>query len=143
VRFRYQDSPDRFGDLIDGVDLSLEPGETMALVGLTGSGKTTLTALTTRLYDVTGGSITLDGVDIRALSREELRTHIAMAFEDATLFSASVRDNVLLGRPELAGDEPAVRARPSGCSPRRCASRRRASPTTCPTASTRRSARRA
>ena len=110
VRFRYQDSPDRFGDLIDGVDLSLEPGETMALVGLTGSGKTTLTALTTRLYDVTGGSITLDGVDIRALSREELRTHIAMAFEDATLFSASVRDNVLLGRPELAGDEPAVRA---------------------------------
>ena len=110
VRFRYQDSPDRFGDLIDGVDLSLEPGETMALVGLTGSGKTTLTALTTRLYDVTGGSITLDGVDIRAISREELRTHIAMAFEDATLFSASVRDNVLLGRPELAGEDPVVRA---------------------------------
>ena len=110
MRFRYQDSPDRFGDLLDGVDLALEPGETMALVGLTGSGKTTLTALTTRLYDVTDGSITLDGVDIRALSREELRTHIAMAFEDATLFSASVRDNVLLGRPELAGDEPAVRA---------------------------------
>ncbi len=110
VRFRYQDSPDRFGDLLDGVDLALEPGETMALVGLTGSGKTTLTALTTRLYDVTGGSITLDGVDIRALSREELRTHIAMAFEDATLFSASVRDNVLLGRPELAGDDPEVAA---------------------------------
>lgn len=110
VRFRYQDSPDRFGDLLDGVDLALEPGETMALVGLTGSGKTTLTALTTRLYDVTGGSITLDGVDIRALTREELRRHIAMAFEDATLFSASVRDNVLLGRPELAGDDPAVRA---------------------------------
>jgi ATP-binding cassette, subfamily B, bacterial len=110
VRFRYQDSPDRFGDLVDGVDLALEPGETMALVGLTGSGKTTLTALTTRLYDVTSGSITLDGVDIRALTREELRTHIAMAFEDATLFSASVRDNVLLGRPELAGDDPAVRA---------------------------------
>ena len=110
MRFRYQDSPDRFGDLLDGIDLVLEPGETMALVGLTGSGKTTLTALTTRLYDVTDGSVTLDGVDIRALSREELRTHIAMAFEDATLFSASVRDNVLLGRPELAGDDPAVRA---------------------------------
>ncbi|MDQ0893149.1 ABC transporter ATP-binding protein [Agromyces ramosus] len=110
VRFRYQDSPDRFGDLLDGIDLTLEPGETMALVGLTGSGKTTMTALTTRLYDVTAGSITLDGVDIRALSREELRTHIAMAFEDATLFSASVRDNVLLGRPELASDEPGVRA---------------------------------
>ena len=110
VRFRYQDSPERFGDLLDGIDLVLEPGETMALVGLTGSGKTTITALAARLYDVTGGSVTIDGVDIRALSREELRTHIAMAFEDATLFSASVRDNVLLGRPELAGDEPEVRA---------------------------------
>ncbi len=110
VHFRYQDSPERFGDLLDGVDLVLEPGETMALVGLTGSGKTTMTALTTRLYDVTSGSVTLDGVDVRALTREELRRHIAMAFEDATLFSASVRDNVLLGRPELAGDDPATRA---------------------------------
>lgn len=110
VHFRYQDSPDRFGDLLDGVDLVLEPGETMALVGLTGSGKTTMTALTTRLYDVTSGSVELDGVDVRALTREELRTHIAMAFEDATLFSASVRDNVLLGRPELAGDDPTLAA---------------------------------
>ncbi|MEF3403388.1 ABC transporter ATP-binding protein [Agromyces sp. CCNWLW203] len=110
VHFRYQDSPERFGDLLDGVDLVLEPGETMALVGLTGCGKTTMTALTTRLYDVTSGSVMLDGVDVRAFSRDELRTHIAMAFEDATLFSASVRDNVLLGRPELAGDDPAVRA---------------------------------
>ncbi|MET1043834.1 MAG: ABC transporter ATP-binding protein [Microbacteriaceae bacterium] len=98
VHFRYQDSPAQVPDLIDGVDLTLEPGETMALVGLTGSGKTTLTALATRLYDVTGGRILLDGVDIRDLSRHELRTHIAMAFEDATLFSASVRDNVMLGR---------------------------------------------
>jgi ATP-binding cassette subfamily B protein len=82
----------------------------MALVGLTGSGKSTLTALTTRLYDVTGGSITLDGVDIRDLTRGELRTHIAMAFEDATLFSASVRDNVLLGRADLVDDDPATKA---------------------------------
>ncbi|GAA2046241.1 ABC transporter ATP-binding protein [Agromyces tropicus] len=113
VRFRYQDSPERFGDLLDGIELVLEPGETMALVGLTGSGKTTMTALATRLYDVTAGSVELDGVDVRALSREELRRHIAMAFEDATLFSASVRDNVLLGRPELTGDaasDPAVAA---------------------------------
>ncbi|MCI2957897.1 ABC transporter ATP-binding protein/permease [Agromyces atrinae] len=106
VHFRYQDSPERFGDLLDGIDLTLEPGETMALVGLTGSGKSTMTALTTRLYDVTGGTVRLDGVDVRDLTREELRTHIAMAFEDATLFSASVRDNVLLGRPELAGGGP-------------------------------------
>ncbi|GAB3121509.1 ABC transporter ATP-binding protein [Glaciibacter psychrotolerans] len=108
VHFRYGDSPERFDDLLNGVDLVLEPGETMALVGLTGSGKSTLTALTTRLYDVTGGRVLLDGVDVRDLSREELRRHLAMAFEDATLFSASVRDNVLLGRAEFA--EPSAEA---------------------------------
>jgi ATP-binding cassette subfamily B protein len=105
AHFRYQDSPERFPDLLDGIDLTIEPGETMALVGLTGSGKTTLTALPTRLYDVTAGSITLDGVDVRSLSLGELRGHIAMAFEDATLFSASVRENVLLGRPDASEAE--------------------------------------
>ncbi|PRY67633.1 ATP-binding cassette subfamily B protein [Glaciihabitans tibetensis] len=105
VHFRYSDSAAQYPDLVDGVQLTLEPGETMALVGLTGSGKSTLTALTTRLYDVTGGRITLDGVDIRDLTRYDLRENIAMAFEDATLFSASVRENVLLGRPESSEDE--------------------------------------
>jgi ATP-binding cassette subfamily B protein len=100
VHFRYQDSPAQYADLLDGIDLALEPGETMAVVGLTGSGKSTLTSLTTRLYDVTGGALTLDGVDIRDLSLGDLRGNIAMAFEDATLFSASVRDNVMLGRPD-------------------------------------------
>jgi ATP-binding cassette subfamily B protein len=106
VHFRYQDSPERYPDILNGIDLRLEPGETMALVGLTGSGKSTFTALTTRLYDVTGGSIKVDGVDIRDLTREELRRHIAMAFEDATLFSASVKANVLLGRDDLDLDSP-------------------------------------
>ncbi|WP_433676498.1 ABC transporter ATP-binding protein [Microbacterium gorillae] len=101
ARFRYQDAGAHERDLLDGIDLRLEPGETMALVGLTGSGKTTLTTLPTRLYDVTGGRVTLDGVDVRDLRLRDLRRHIAMAFEDATLFSASVRTNVLLGRPEL------------------------------------------
>ncbi|MFT4157742.1 MAG: ABC transporter ATP-binding protein [Microbacterium sp.] len=101
AHFRYQDAGDAERDLLDGIDLVLRPGETMALVGLTGSGKTTLTTLPTRLYDVTGGRVTLDGVDVRDLELSELRTHIAMAFEDATLFSASVRENVLLGRAEL------------------------------------------
>jgi ATP-binding cassette, subfamily B, bacterial len=99
VHFHYQDAGPDYPDLLDGVNLTLEPGETMALVGLTGSGKSTLTALTTRLYDVSSGSISVDGVDVRELTRDELRSHLAMAFEDATLFSASVRDNVLLGRP--------------------------------------------
>jgi ATP-binding cassette subfamily B protein len=101
VHFRYQDSPERYPDLLNGIDLTVRPGETMALVGLTGSGKSTLTALTTRLYDVTGGAVKVDGVDVRDLTRYDLRQAIAMAFEDATLFSASVRDNVLLGRDGL------------------------------------------
>lgn len=100
VHFRYQDAAAEERDLVDGATLAIEPGETMALVGVTGSGKTTLTALPGRLYDVTDGRVTLDGVDVRDLTLEELRTHVAMAFEDATLFSASVRDNVLMGAPE-------------------------------------------
>ncbi|WIE61134.1 ABC transporter ATP-binding protein [Curtobacterium sp. MCLR17_032] len=105
THFRYQDSPPQFPDLVNGVELQLRPGETMALVGLTGSGKTTLLSLVPRLYDVTGGSVTIDGVDVRDLTRAELRRHVGVAFEDATLFSSSVRDNVLLGRPDLSGAE--------------------------------------
>lgn len=101
VHFRYEDTPADHADLLNGVNLSIAPGETMALVGLTGSGKTSLTALTTRLFDVTGGRILIDGVDIRDVTIESLRTRVAMAFEDATLFSISVRDNVLLGRQDL------------------------------------------
>lgn len=101
AHFRYQDAGAAERDLLDGIDLIVRPGETMALVGLTGSGKTTLTTLPARLYDVTGGRVMLDGVDVRDLSLAELRTHIAMAFEDATLFSSSVRENVLLGRADL------------------------------------------
>jgi ATP-binding cassette subfamily B protein len=81
------------------------PGESVALIGVTGCGKTTLTALATRLYEVTSGSVKIDGVDIRDLNREELRSHIAMAFEDATLFSATVRENVLLGAPEATEED--------------------------------------
>jgi ATP-binding cassette subfamily B protein len=105
VHFRYPDSKADQPDLLRGVDLVLEPGESVALIGITGCGKSTLTALTTRLYEVSSGSIELDGVDIRSLTRVELRSHIAMAFEDATLFSASVRDNVLLGRPDSSEEE--------------------------------------
>jgi ATP-binding cassette subfamily B protein len=100
VHFSYPDQSPEFMGLLRGIDLVLSPGQSVALIGVTGSGKTTLTSLTTRLFEVSKGSIELDGVDIRNLSLAELRTHIAMAFEDATLFSASVRDNVLLGAPD-------------------------------------------
>ncbi|NYI06521.1 ABC transporter ATP-binding protein [Allostreptomyces psammosilenae] len=109
VRFRFADAPPDTPDLLRGVDLEVAPGETVALVGLTGSGKTALTALVPRLYEVTGGSVTLDGVDVRDLPLERLRTLVATAFEEPILFSASVRDNVLLGHPE-GTDEDVRRA---------------------------------
>jgi len=105
VHFRYPDSPANQPDIVNGVNLVLEPGESVALIGITGCGKTTLTALTSRLYDVTSGEIEIDGVDIKDLTRFELRSHVAMAFEDATLFSASVRDNILLGREQSTEEE--------------------------------------
>ena len=106
VHFRYQDAPDHVLDVIDGVDLEIRPGETMALVGVTGSGKSTLLQLVPRLYDVTSGAITIDGVDIREMSLLDLRSLTAVAFEDATLFFDSVRDNVLLGAdPSLSEAE--------------------------------------
>jgi len=105
VHFRYPDSPAHQSDIVNGVNLVLEPGESVALIGITGCGKTTLTALTSRLYDVTFGVIEIDGVDIKDLTRFELRSHVAMAFEDATLFSASVRDNILLGREHSSEEE--------------------------------------
>ena len=110
ARFRYQDAVGTERDLLDGIDLALRPGETMALVGLTGSGKTTLTTLPGRLYDVTGGRVLLDGVDVRDLRLDELRRHVGMAFEDATLFSQTVRENILLGREDLVrGSDEAER----------------------------------
>lgn len=87
------------------VTLDVAPGETVALVGATGSGKTTLTALVPRLYDVTGGRITIDGTDVRDVSLRSLRKAVATAFEEPILFSASVRENLLLGYPDATDDE--------------------------------------
>jgi ATP-binding cassette subfamily B protein len=84
------------------VSLTIEPGETVAIVGATGSGKSTLTTLPSRLHDVTGGRITLDGVDIRDMSLTALRRVVATAFEDPVLFSMSVRENLALGRPDAS-----------------------------------------
>jgi ATP-binding cassette, subfamily B, bacterial len=106
VGFRYPGSEDW---ILRGVDLELEPGETLALVGRTGSGKTTLASLIPRLYDVSEGRVTLDGVDVRELRLSSLRHHLGVAFEDPILFSASVRENLLMGRPD-AGPEEIERA---------------------------------
>ncbi|MGO2310876.1 ABC transporter ATP-binding protein [Brachybacterium tyrofermentans] len=105
VHFRYEDAPEHVPDVLDGVDLEIRPGETMALVGVTGSGKSTLLQLVPRLYDVTAGTISIDGVDIRDMDLISLRTLTAFAFEDATLFSDSVRENVLLGADTSLSDD--------------------------------------
>ncbi|WP_030681829.1 ABC transporter ATP-binding protein [Streptomyces cellulosae] len=110
VRFRYPDAPEDSPPLLDGIDLHIRPGESMALVGATGSGKTTLTALVPRLHEATSGRITLDGQDITAMSREELRSRVAVAFEEPTLFSAAVSENVLMGAGGGAGTVELERA---------------------------------
>ncbi|MGP3925615.1 ABC transporter ATP-binding protein [Streptomyces sp. 8N616] len=97
VEFRYPDAPPGAPPTLHGVDLHVRPGETMALVGATGSGKTTLTALVPRLHETTRGRITLDGEDIAAMPRARLRELVAVAFEEPTLFSATAAENVLMG----------------------------------------------
>jgi ATP-binding cassette, subfamily B, bacterial len=86
--------------VLRGVDLAVQPGETLALVGATGAGKTTIATLLARLQDPSGGRVTLDGHDLRDLTLRSLRAHIGFAFEEATLFSASVRENLLIGWPD-------------------------------------------
>ncbi len=97
VEFRY---PGTERPVLRGVSLDLEPGQTLALTGATGSGKTTLLQLVPRLADPTAGSIALNGTDIRDLPLPVLRSLVGCAFEDPTLFSVSVRENVTLGAPD-------------------------------------------
>ncbi|MFI0964842.1 ABC transporter transmembrane domain-containing protein [Streptomyces sp. NPDC021080] len=103
VEFRYPDAPADAPPVLARIDLHVRPGESMALVGATGTGKTTLTALVPRLHEVTSGRITLDGRDITGMPREELRELVAVAFEEPTLFSATVGENVLMGAADSAG----------------------------------------
>ncbi|MEV2197578.1 ABC transporter ATP-binding protein [Streptomyces phaeochromogenes] len=110
VRFRYPDAPAGSTPVLDRIDLHIRSGETMALVGGTGTGKTTLTALVPRLHEVTSGRITLDGQDITEMPRETLRALVAVAFEEPTLFSASVGENVLMGAEAHAGETELNRA---------------------------------
>ena len=102
VEFRY---PGAHRPVLRGVSLELEPGQTLALTGATGAGKTTLLQLVPRLADPASGRITLDGTDIRAMPLGVLRARVGCAFEEATLFSASVRENVSLGAPRATDSE--------------------------------------
>jgi ATP-binding cassette subfamily B protein len=102
VAFHY---PDSDVDILRGVDLDVRPGETLAIVGVTGSGKTSLVSLVPRLYDVTGGRITIDGRDVRDYRIESLRRIVGVAFEEPMLFSMSVRENLTLGRPDATDHE--------------------------------------
>ncbi|MBF6413268.1 ABC transporter ATP-binding protein [Nocardia cyriacigeorgica] len=102
VRFGF---PGAEADVLRDISLVVRPGETVALVGATGSGKTALLNLIPRLYDVTGGAITIDGIDISTLRVRDLRSLVSVAFEDPVLFSASVRENVALGDPDASDDD--------------------------------------
>jgi ATP-binding cassette subfamily B protein len=93
VDFGYE--PDRL--VLEGIDLQLKPGRTVALIGSTGSGKTTLAALVPRFYEVTSGRVLVDGIDVRELERRSLRREVGVISQDPFLFSASVRDNIAFG----------------------------------------------
>jgi len=101
VSFRY--SPDK--PLIDDVSLAAEPGHTVAIVGPTGAGKTTLVNLMMRFYELDSGRITLDGVDIATMDRAELRSRIGMVLQDTWLFGGTIRDNIAYGRPDATEEE--------------------------------------
>ncbi len=102
VGFKYPKSDDW---ILRDFNLVVEPGETVGIVGRTGSGKTTLAYLLPRLYDVAEGQVLLDGIDVRDLYLRSLRSHIGVAFEDPILFSASVHENLVMGRPVLSDEE--------------------------------------
>ncbi|MDQ0677067.1 ATP-binding cassette subfamily B protein [Arthrobacter pascens] len=110
VEFRYGDGP----VIIPNLDLHIPAGQTVALVGQTGAGKSTLAKLIARFYDVSSGSLTLDGVDLRNLSTTDLRRNIVMVTQEAFLFSGSVADNIALGRPDASRAEIEEAARAVG-----------------------------
>jgi len=101
VWFSY--SPDT--PLIEDLDLAVEPGQTVAIVGPTGAGKTTLVNLIMRFYELGSGRITLDGIDITDLTRQDLRSQVGMVLQDTWLFGGTIRDNIAYGRPGASDDE--------------------------------------
>jgi ATP-binding cassette subfamily B protein len=107
VSFNYNGASDE--PVLCGVNLDAEPGQTVAILGATGSGKTTLINLIPRFYDVTGGSVTIDGIDVRDIAQDSLLTQVGVALQEAVLFSGSVRENIRYGKPK-ASDEAVIEA---------------------------------
>ena len=107
VSFAYEDGP----PVLDGIDLDVPAGRTIALIGATGSGKSTLTQLVPRLRDVTGGRVLLDGVDVRDLRLTDLRRAVGMVSQEPFLFSTTIRENIAYGRPDATDDEVVAAAR--------------------------------
>ncbi len=101
VSFEYLDGR----PVLEGIDLDIPAGRTVALIGHTGSGKTTLTSLVPRFYDVTAGRVTVDGVDVREVTLDSLRRAVGVISQDPFLFSATVRENIAFGRSDLADEE--------------------------------------
>jgi ATP-binding cassette subfamily B protein len=97
--------------VLDGINLVAEPGETVALLGATGSGKSSLVHLIPRFYDVGRGRVTLDGLDVRDVRLEDLRAQIGIALQEAVLFSGTVRDNICYGRPDASEAEVVAAAK--------------------------------
>ena len=112
VSFSYPDEPEVA--VLYGLDLEIEPGETVALVGSTGSGKSTIARLLPRFYDVTGGAVRLDGVDVREVKRHDLRRTVGIVFEETFLFSAAIADNIAFANPDASAAEIEYAARLSG-----------------------------
>ncbi len=96
---------------LDDFDLAIQPGETMALVGGTGSGKSTVARVLLRFYDVDDGAVRIDGHDIRDLSMASIRHHVGMVTDEPFLFSASIHDNIAYGRPDATRDEVVAAAK--------------------------------